>query len=145
MTDEHNVDVFFYGSYINFDVLAEAGIDERPYDLVRLPGYRLVIDPLANLVLDEAHQAYGIVIGLTHRELYRLVKEYARDKLGGEYHPEAVTVFTIENVLIPALCYLSHDMTSSTPEPGYVDRILHPAREYGFPADYLDDIESFKT
>lgn len=139
------VEVFFYGSYINFDVLAEAGIDERPYDLVRLPGYRLHIGPLANLVADEASQAYGILTRLTHNELHRLYNGHAREKLGGVYHPEAVLVFNIDNALMPALCYLSHDMQPAEPDPGYVDRILRPAREYGFPADYLADIESFKS
>lgn len=141
---EHRVDVFFYGSYINFDVLAEAGIDTRPYDLVRLPGYRLHIGPLANLVADDAHQAYGILTGLTHSELGTLYGEHARKKLGGEYYPEAVLVFNIRNALMPALCYLSHDMAPASPDPDYVDRILDPAREYGFPEDYLESIESFK-
>lgn len=142
--NEYRVDVFLYGSYINFQVLAEAGIDERPYEPVRLPGYRLVIEPLANLVADEASQAYGILTGLTHRELDRLYQEHARLKLGGVYHPEAVLVFNIDNALMPALCYLSHDMQPARPDPAYVDRILQPAKDYGFPADYLEDIESFK-
>lgn len=145
MSTGHKVDVFFYGSYINFQVLARAGIEKRPYQLVRLPGYRLVIGPLANLEEDEAFQAYGILTSLTHAELHRLYEEHARRKFGGIYLPEAVLVFSLENALMPALCYLSHDMTPAAPDPDYVDRILHPARDYGFPADYLEDIQSFKT
>lgn len=144
MMSEHRVDVFFYGSYINFDVLSEVGVHERAFQAARLPGYRFQIRPLANLVADEGNQAFGIITRLSHRELDRLYTEHARDKLGGWYLPEAVLTFTIENALRPALCYLSHDMQPGVPDPAYVDRILYPAREYGFPADYLEHIESFK-
>jgi len=144
MMGEHRVDVFFYGSYINFEVLAEAGIDERPYEAARLPGYRLVIQPLANLVPDAASQAYGILTKLSHPELDRLYNEHALRKLGAEYKPEAVLAFNIENALMPALCYMAHDMRPAAPDPDYVDRILDPAREYGFPADYVADIEAFR-
>ena len=145
MKTDYKVDVFFYGSYINFDVLAEAGIEEREHEPVRLPGYRLVIEPFANLEADDASQAYGILTKLSHDELYRLYQEHAREKLGVAYHPEAVLVFNIDNALMPALCYRAHEMEPATPEPDYVDRILHPARDYGFPADYIEDIESFKS
>ncbi|MGA8262763.1 MAG: gamma-glutamylcyclotransferase family protein [Arenicellales bacterium] len=138
------VDVFFYGSYINFDVLNEAGIYERPFQAARLPGYRLEIAPLANLVPDDGSQAFGILTRLTHLELDRLYLGHAREKLGGTYLPEAVLVSNIENRLMPALCYISHDMEWSDADPAYVNRIARPAREYGFPADYVEYIESFK-
>lgn len=141
---ERRVDVFFYGSYINFAVLGEAGIDQRPYDTARLPGFELVIAPLANLRANSGSQAYGILTRLSHAELHRLYTEHARDKLGGTYLPEAVLVFTADNALWPALCYMSHEMQPGKPDPGYVERILSPAREYGFPAEYLRHIESFK-
>lgn len=138
------IDVFFYGSYINFNVLGEAGIFERPFETARLPGYRLEIGPLANLVPDDGSQAFGIVTHLSHWELDCLYTGHARERLGGVYLPEAVLVFNVENNMMPALCYLSHDTRRSDPDPAYVDRILQPARAYGFPAEYLEYIESFK-
>lgn len=38
----------------------------------------------------------------------------------------------------------THDMPFSPAGTACVDRILNPAREYGFPAGYLAHIESFK-
>lgn len=137
------VDVFFYGTYINFDVLNEAGIYERPFQAARLAGYRLEIGPLANLVPDDASQVFGIVTRLTHRELDHLYLGHARE-LGGVYLPEAVLVSNVRNNLIPVLCYISHDMEWADAAPDYVDRIAGPAREYGFPADYVAHIESFR-
>lgn len=140
----HLVNVFFYGSYINFTVLAEAEIGDRPFQAARLPGYRLVISPLANLVIDPSSEAFGILTKLTHAELDALYVGHAKGKLGGNYLPEAVVVITNQDERIPALCYLSHDMQPATPDPAYVERILGPAKGHGFPAYYLEHIASFK-
>ena len=44
----------------------------------------------------------------------------------------------------PALCYISHAMTPAPAERAYVDRIVSPAEELGFPAWYLDRLRSFR-
>lgn len=144
--NHHQVDVFFYGSYINFAVLAEADIGDRPYQTACLRSYRLVIAPLANLEIDASSDTFGIVTKLTHGELDALYVGHAQEKLGGTYLPEAVNVFTEGNrtVVTPALCYRSHDMEPSTPDPAYVERILDPATKYKFPSHYLEHIASFK-
>lgn len=144
MTNEYRVDTFFYGSYINFSVLREAGIEERHYEPARLPGYQLVIEPLANLVHDSGSQAFGILTSLSHRELEDLYTGHALKKLGGLYLPEAVLVFTNDNAMHPALTYISHDMEAAKADSDYVGRIFQPAREYGFPPEYLEHIESFR-
>lgn len=144
MTDEYRIDVFLYGSYMNLEVLQEAGIKEPDYEAARLPGYRLEIAPLANLVVDTAWQAYGIVTKLTHQEIDYLYGDYASTPSGVSYKPEAVLAFTIENTLLPALCYLAHGMQPAAPEVRYVDLILESARELGFPADYVADIEEYR-
>ena len=41
---------FFYGSYINLDVLREVGLVPERVEVARLPGFDLLIRPLANLV-----------------------------------------------------------------------------------------------
>ncbi len=136
------VDVFFYGSYINFTVLQEADIGARAYQVARLPNYKLVIAPLANLVPEEGFVSYGILTQLNPVELERLYREHAYKKLGGIYLPEAVLVYTDTRVMIPALTYIAHDMETAKPDPAYVARILGPARDYGFPPQYLAHIAS---
>ena len=141
---EHTVDVFFYGSYINFNVLKEVDIDERVFEVVSIIGYELTISPLANLRTKKQAIAYGILTKLTHDELDRLYQDHAKGKLGGEYLPEAVTVEKPHGIQTPTLCYISHNMEEGKADPAYVDRIIKPAREYGFPKWYLNHIESFK-
>lgn len=141
---EPSVNVFFYGSYINFKVLSEVAIGERDFQVCKVDGYKLTISPLANLRPKADGTAYGIVTKLTHRELRRLYEEHARGRLGGEYLPEAVIAVGPDGKPIPALCYISHNMKAEKADPAYVNRILYPAKEYGFPAGYLRHIEAFK-
>jgi hypothetical protein len=57
----------------------------------------------------------------------------------------AVIVDKPHAISAPALCYVSHNMGEGKADPAYVDRILKPANEYGFPKWYLNRIESFKS
>ena len=141
----HRVDVFFYGSYMNFAVLKEAGIGERPFAVGTINGHALRIAPLANLVKHKGGIVYGILAQLSHDELQRLYQEHARKKLGGVYLPEAVLVSRTDGLVAAALCYISPNMKDEKANPAYVERILQPARAYGFPRWYLKQIESFKT
>src|SRR5262249_60689008 len=79
---EPKVCVFFYGSFINLDVLRGAGLVPGRVEVARLGGFDIVIRPLANLVRSVPHSVYGILATATHAELGRLY-DYARDKLGG--------------------------------------------------------------
>jgi len=134
------VAVFFYGSFINLDVLAEA--DLRPDDVVvaKLAGFDLHIGPLANLVRSEGSCVYGILCSATHAELERL---YGMPWVG-TYLPEAVLVETDGGAFVPALCYIDPGREPRPPAPDYVERIAGPARELGFPAWYVERIESFR-
>ena len=89
---EYTVDVFFYGSYMNFAVLKEVDISERAFTVGCINGYQLSISPLANVTVKPEASVYGIATRLTHLELDRLYLEHAKKKLGGEYLPEAVIV-----------------------------------------------------
>jgi len=144
MMEAHRVDVFLYGSYMNLEVLREVGVKEPSHEAARLPGYCLEIAPLANLVADAGSQAYGIITKLTHEEIDRLYGRQACGLSGGGYKPEAVLAFTIDNSLIPALCYRAPAMQPAAPEQGYVDLIVEAAREHGFPADYVADIQDHR-
>jgi len=140
---ERSVNVFFYGSYMNFEVLKEADINERAFEVGCLHGYALSISPLANLKKENEGLVYGILTRLTHSELDRLYTEHARGKLGGVYLPEAVTVYLRNGLYTSALCYISPNMVAGRTDPDYASRILKPARQYGFPGWYLDHITSF--
>ena len=73
--------VFFYGSYINMDVLREAQYSPARYEVARLAGFDICIRPRANLVRSTQHCVYGILATGTHAELSRLYA-HAKDVLG---------------------------------------------------------------
>ena len=78
---EPEVWTFFYGSYINLDVLKDVGYIPRDYEVARLPGFDITIRPLANLAPSERHTAYGIVAAGAHAELTHLY-DHAENVLG---------------------------------------------------------------
>jgi hypothetical protein len=141
---EPKVWVFFYGSYINFAVLREVDLVPEQWEVARLPGFDIRIQPRANLVRSEEHCVYGIVATATHAELARLYA-HARDVLGEVYLPEAVLVQTLAGLWRPALCYLCPEMTPRAADHGYVERIVGPAREFGFPEWYISHLESWRA
>jgi hypothetical protein len=140
---EPKVWTFFYGSYMNVEVLKEVDLVPERWEVARLSGFDLVIRPRANLIRSDQHCVYGIVATATHRELERLYA-HARDELGEVYLPEAVLVETLDGKWKPALCYLAPAMAPRPAAAEYVERIAGPARTFGFPEWYIRRIESFR-
>ena len=135
--------VFFYGSFINQEVLRSAGVAPIDIQAASLTGFDIRIGPLANLVPAAHECVYGIVARATHSELATLY-DYARDTMGGNYLPEAVLVSAPEAKWLPALCYIAPEMEQRQPTADYVDRIVGPAKELGFPTWYIDRLEQFR-
>ena len=134
---------FFYGSYINLAVLKEVNLVPEQYEVAQLPGFDIRIQPLANLVRSDQHSVHGIVAKATHDELGRLY-QHAEHVLGGVYLPEAVLTETNDGKLRPALCYIAPSIEPQPATNEYLDRIVAPAKEYGFPAWYIERLESFR-
>jgi hypothetical protein len=139
---EPKVWTFFYGSFINLEVLREVGLVPDAVEVAKLTGFDIRIQPLANLVRADERCVYGITATATHRELSRLYA-YAESALGGTYLPEAVLVETLDRRFRPALCYIAPAMEPRTADREYVDRIIEPAKEYGFPDWYLEHLAGF--
>lgn len=139
---EPKVWVFFYGSFINRQVLTRGGFVPDHVEVARLSGFDILIETLATLVRSDRHCVWGIACRATHAELRGL---YGQDWLGGTYLPEAVLVETEGGRLLPALCYIAPTRPPSRPADDYLDWIIGPAREYGFPAWYVERLESFRA
>jgi hypothetical protein len=140
---ESTVLTFFYGSFINLDVLGAVGFAPERYEVARLGGYDIVVRPLANLVQAGERAVYGIIAEATHAELDRLYT-HAHDVLGTVYLPHPVIVETMGGSLRPALCYIAPEMPEKPAANDYVDRIVGPAKQYGFPEWYIERLESFR-
>ncbi len=137
---EATVWTFFYGSFINLDVLKEVDYVPERFEVARLDRFEIRIEPLANIVPSEPSCVYGIVALATHAELARL---YGQDWVG-TYHPHPVVVTTQDGKSRSALCYIAPRAEPRPAANDYVDRIVGPARQFGFPAWYIEGLESFR-
>jgi hypothetical protein len=129
---------------MNLDVLKKVDYIPAQVHVARLYGFDIQIRPLANLVRSDRHCVYGILATGTHDELERLYGRYVRDELGVNYFPEAVLCEKLDGTMIPALCYISPATERASAAANYLDRVLAPAREFGFPDWYLKRLEEFR-
>jgi hypothetical protein len=137
---EPTVWVFFYGSFINRDVLRQYGVVLESFEVAKLNGFDITIQPLATLVPADTGCIYGIAAALTHSELRKL---YSQDWVSG-YDPYPVLVETLGGKLIPALCYIAATAAQpSVPSADYLRKIITPAQEYGFPDWYVERLRQF--
>ena len=137
---EPTVWTFFYGSFINLDVLKQVDCVPGRYEVAKLSGFDIRIAPLANLVRSEQHCVYGVVATVTHEDLRRLYSQ----AWVGTYLPEPVLVETRDGTWRAAFCYVAPAMEPRPPADDYIDRIVGPARQYGFPEWYIARLESFR-
>jgi hypothetical protein len=131
------VDVFFYGLFMDVDVLRKLGASPENPRRAYAPDFALRIGERATLVPAPAARAYGMVIGLTHAELDRL---YGGPGLE-QYRAEALMAQVIGGVAVPALCYnLPRPPEPDERNPDYAHRLKSLLAKLGFPEDDLASI-----
>jgi hypothetical protein len=134
---ERRVDAFFYGLFMDGDVLREAGVEPVDPRRACVEGCALRIGRRATLVPLAGARAYGVIFALTFAELERL---YAAPGLE-HYRPEAVLARPLEGGPVPALCYTLRE--APRPEernPEYAARLQRVLRRLDFPADYVASV-----
>jgi len=136
--DPRRVDGFFYGLFMDTEVLRQAGTqpsDPRP---AHVDDFALRIGRRATLVPSPGARAFGMLIALTHPELRRL---YTAPGLE-DYRPEAVIAHPSGGPATPALCYnLLQAPEPQERNPEYAMRLQRVLRDMGFPPEYVDSVE----
>jgi hypothetical protein len=122
-------------------VLKDVNIFIDNWETAKLYGYDIIIKPYANLIKAEDKVVYGILTELNHEELKKLYS-HAETVFHELYLPEAVIVQTNQK-LVPALCYICHNMDEKKASKDYIKRITGPAEEYQFPEWYIKKLLSF--
>ena len=135
--NDRRIDGFFYGLFMDSDLLHESGVAAENPRRGYVDGYALRIGRRATLVPSTESRAYGMVFALTHGELQRL---YAAAGLE-EYRPEAVLVRLLAGGEVPALCY----NLRKPPQPGeanaeYSARLRVALSKLDFPAEYVASV-----
>lgn len=137
MTNERHVHGFFYGLFMDADVLRSSGVVPLSPRRAYVDGFALRIGNRATLVPCVGARAYGMLIALTHGELERL---YAAPGLD-QYRPEAVLAHCMDGGSLAALCYnLLAEPRADERNPDYAVRLQRTLRGLGFPAEYVDSL-----
>ena len=141
---ESKVWVFFYGSYMDLNILKDFDVLPEQSEVARVNGYEIVIQPRANMIRSDRACVYGVLMTVTHAELDRLYVRIQND-FGETYLPEPVLAETLSGTWRPALCYIAPSMEARAAANDYVERIVKPARELHFPTWYIERLESFRS
>ena len=135
---ERRVEAFFYGLYMDLDVLREAGVAPLASRKAYVDGFALRIGRRATLLPAAGARAYGMLYAVTHAELERL---YTAPGLE-QYRPEAVIARPLEGTPTPALCYnLREAPRPQERNPDYAERLRRALTKLEFPPDYIASVE----
>ena len=133
--------VFFYGLFMDEDLLATRGIIPAEVSLGFVDGYGLRIGDRATLVRSPASRAYGAVMEITQSEATAL---YAEESVA-DYLPESVTVQLMNGMRVGATCYnLPGDKVTGA-NKRYAASLLEVATRLDFPETYLDRIRQAQS
>ena len=131
------VGVFFYGLFMDPDLLRAKGLDPARPRRACVRGWRLRIGDRAALEVDSNSVTHGVLIELTHQEVERL---YAEPSVG-MYRPEAVIAEPEDGSPVAALCFnLPTAPASHQRNPEYAVKLRELATRLGLPAQYVESI-----
>lgn len=123
-------EVFFYGLYMDEEILKSKDIEIRNQRSAYLKNHELKIGKLATLNRVKNAKAYGMVYSLTHEEIYSLY-EGAGLK---QYIQEAVLVKTQDNKEVVALtCILLDDTNNGNTNEEYSSKLIKCMNKYNLP------------
>ena len=127
-------EVFFYGLFMDEDLLRSKGLAPEGVELASVPGWSLRIGQRAALVPDRAGRTFGVVVSLTLAELERLYSEPSVQA----YQPQAVLAHLASGGVIAALCYnLPEPPAPHERNPEYASKLRAVAQRVGLPAEYI--------
>jgi Gamma-glutamyl cyclotransferase, AIG2-like len=131
------LDIFFYGLFMDANLLRDKGI--RPLDirLAAVSGFALRIGARAMLVPAPADKVHGVLMKLSHDDIDKL---YAEPSVAA-YRPEPVIAVDPDGVTVAALCYnLPEPPSPDERNAEYAARLRALAQRIGLPGEYVASI-----
>jgi hypothetical protein len=127
------MEVFFYGLFMDQDILIKSGIHPSNPRKGYLENYTLKIGNRASLLQCENEKAYGIIMTVDDQEITKL---YAEESVA-DYVPEEIEVVTETSEHLRATCYnLPPELHAGTNEL-YARSLYELAKRWDFPEEYL--------
>ena len=134
--NDSRIDVFFYGLFMDEDLLRQKDTNPKNRRFALLQDYALVIGDRATLVAKPGEQAYGVVFSLTELEIKSL---YAEPSVK-EYRPETVVAKLQDGKDITALCFNLPVPPEGQANAEYAAKLHELATRLNFPTTYIEKI-----
>ena len=131
------IDVFFYGLFMDEDLLRAKGVMAMDIRPALVTGFQLRIGNRATLVPAQSGRVFGRIASFTHVELEQL---YSDPSLQA-YKPEAVLAQLDNGESLAVLCFnLVEPPSPQERNPEYASKLRALAERLDFPADYVASI-----
>lgn len=138
MNSDRSVAVFFYGLFMDADLLREKGANPTNIRRASVSDWALRIGQRATLVPERGRRSFGILMDFTHDELDRL---YAEPSLTA-YRPEPVLAELEDGSSVAALSFnLPVAPTPQERNPSYAEKLRVVAQRLSLPPDYIASID----
>ena len=131
--------VFFYGLFMDDDVLKDKGLNPQNLKRAYLTGFGLRIGERATLERSEEERSYGTLIQLESDELEKL---YGSDGVS-DYVPQTVLVTEMNGVTIKAVSYILPAENISGRNSEYAITLAGIAKKLDLPEGYIKEIEAW--
>lgn len=132
------VDVFFYGLFMDQELLRSKGLDPQGAELAWVEGFALRIGQRAALLPRTGSKVHGVVMSLTLAELDQLYSEPSVQA----YQPQAVLVHLASGGVAGALCYnLGQPPSADERNPDYAAKLRALGAKIGLPTHYVASIQ----
>jgi Gamma-glutamyl cyclotransferase, AIG2-like len=131
------IEVFFYGLFMDADLLRTKGVNPINVRPASVPGFALRIGRRATLIRLPTSVVHGMLMELTHAELEQLYS----DPTVRVYRPEAVLCELNDSSPVPALCFnLLEPPRAEEANSEYAAKLRDLADRLGLPSDYVNRI-----
>jgi gamma-glutamyl AIG2-like cyclotransferase len=135
--EHRRLDVFFYGLFMDHQLLESKGIRPVEVRVAAVPGFRLRIGARAALVPEPAGEVHGVLMKLSYGDLEKLYSEPGVQS----YRPEAVLAVARNGATVAALCYNLPDPPAPDEHGAeYAAKLRALAQRIGLPSDYVTSI-----
>ena len=131
--------VFFYGLFMDEQLLQSKGMSPTLPRLVKVQGYGLRIGERATLEPSDTEHVYGAVMELDDAALATLYSE----KSVADYVPVSVVATDEQQQSIPAICYILPMVQVRGSNSDYARSLGKVAQKLGLPIDYINEIRTW--
>ncbi|MGD2173338.1 MAG: gamma-glutamylcyclotransferase [Gammaproteobacteria bacterium] len=131
--------VFFYGLFMDADLLREKGLNPSNPELVCVPGYGLRIGARATLEASAGECTFGSIMKLGDEELAMLYGE----KSVADYVPRQLAAVDMQGNSREVFSYILPMEKVSGSNGEYARLLALAAKKVGLPDDYIAEIETW--